>query len=160
HGLVARWQAYGDPIDDGAAAAASGIPETEHLETRNNDSPQQFKVPASGGYQSGHTYESDECCEIGSDVWADTWGVDGTGSGAPGSTVNQNAPNFYADQAGGATGIVWHGWPYTVGGAGRAAIWPGNTYGGDTSFAAGNGPNQPQFGDQVQDNLNIARRAV
>jgi hypothetical protein len=71
-----------------------------------------------------------------------------------------NATSVYADEAGGDSQIIYHGWPYTIGPAGSPALWPGNTYGGDTSFAAGNGPNQPQFADDATNNLNVARRDV
>jgi hypothetical protein len=161
HGLVARFQSYGDPIDEGQASANEGIAETEHLETVNNDETQQFKVAASGTYQdtSPH-FLSDECCEANGQAWADPFGINGTGNGAsPDATMN-NATSVYADEAGGDSQIIYHGWPYTIGPAGSPALWPGNTYGGDTSFAAGNGPNQPQFADDHGNNIDVARHAL
>jgi hypothetical protein len=160
NGMVARFQSYGDPIDEGQASANEGIAEGEHLEFGSNDETQQFKVVASGTYQSGNSVVSDECCEENGDAWADTFGVDGTGSGPAGSSILSNANSAYADIAGGDTQIIWHGWPYTTGAAGRSAVWPGNTYGGDTSFSAANGPNQPQFADDAQDNTDLARIAL
>jgi hypothetical protein len=161
HGLVARFQSYGDPIDEGEAAANEGIAETEHLETAGQDETQQFKVAASGTYQdtSPH-FLSNECCEADGQAWADPFGIDGTGSGTSPDATENNAQSVYADMAGGDSQIVYHGWPYTIGAAGSAALWPGNTYGGDASFAAGNGPNQPQFADDRNNNVNVARRGL
>jgi hypothetical protein len=161
HGLVARFQSYGDPIDEGEASANEGIAETEHLETAGNDETQQFKVAASGTYQdlSPH-FLSDECCEADGQAWADPFGIDGTGDGTSPDATENNAQSVYVDEAGGDSQIVYHGWPYTIGAAGSSALWPGNTYGGDTSFAAGNGPNQPQFSDDRGNNVNVARRNV
>ncbi len=161
HGLTFRAQSYGDPIDDGDAASNVGIPEGEHLEFNGDDETQQFKVIASGTYQSGQPhYVSDECCEANSQAWADPFGYDGTGSAASPGATQANGISDYLDMAGGVDAIVYHGWPYTVGSPGSPAIWPGNTYGGDTSFAAGNGPNQPQFADDRNNNINVARRDV
>jgi hypothetical protein len=161
HGLVARFQSYGDPIDEGEAAANEGIAETEHLEMGGVDETQQFKVAASGTYQdSTEHFLSDECCEANGEAWADPFGIDGTGNGTSPDATEPNAESVYADEAGGDSQIVYHGWPYTTGAAGSPALWPGNTYGGDTSFAAGNGPNQPQFADDRNNNVNVARQDV
>ena len=161
HGLVARFQSYGDPIDEGEASGNEGIAETEHLETAGNDETQQFKVAASGTYQDlGPHFLSDECCEADGQAWADPFGIDGTGNGPSPDATENNAQSVYVDEAGGDSQIVYHGWPYTIGAAGSSAVWPGNTYGGDTSFAAGNGPNQPQFSDDRANNVNVARRNV
>ena len=147
-GLVARFQSYGDPIDEGEASANVGIAEGEHLESDGDDEAQQFKVAASGTYQLRRPhFLSDECCEASGQAWADPFGIDGTGSGPSPDATENNAQSVYPDQAGGDSQIVYHGWPYTIGAAGSSALWPGNTYGGDTSYAAGNGPNQPQFAD-------------
>ena len=160
-GLVARFQSYGDPIDEGEASANDGIAETEHLETAGNDETQQFKVAASGTYQDATPhFLSDECCEANGMAWADPFGIDGTGNGASPDATENNAQSVYADEAGGDSAIVYHGWPYTIGAAGSPAVWPGNTYGGDTSFAAGNGPNQPQFADDRDNNRAISREGV
>ena len=160
HGLVTRFQSYGDPIDTGEAAANEGIAEGEHLAWTDEDETQKFKVVASGSYQNGNKVVSDECCEEISDVWADTFGVDGSGSGPEGSSILSNANSAYADIAGGATQIVWHGWPYQAFPAGAAAVWPGNTYGGDTTFSAAYGPNEPQYNVNQAENLNLARLAL
>jgi|GEM_PF-4120089 len=159
HGLAFRAQAYGDPIDDGEASANIGISEGEHFEFNGDDESQQFKVIASGGYQlNTKHFASDECCEASGQAWADPFGYDGTGSAASPTQTQPNGISDYLDQAGGVSQIVYHGWPYTIGAAGSPALWPGNTYGGDTSFAAGNGPNQPQFADDRNNNVNVARR--
>ena len=160
HGLVTRFQSYGDPIDTGEAAANEGIAEGEHLAWTNEDETQKFKVVASGSYQNGNKVVSDECCEEISDVWADTFGVDGSGTGPEGSSILSNANSAYADIAGGATQIVWHGWPYQTFPAGAAAVWPGNTYGGDNTFSAAYGPNEPQYNADRAENLNLARIAL
>ena len=160
-GLVARFQSYGDPIDEGEASANEGIAETEHLETAGDDETQQFKVAASGTYQDASPhFLSDECCEADGQVWADTFGADGTGSGSSPAVTEPNAESVYADEAGGDSQIIYHGWPYTTGPAGSPALWPGGSYGGDTSFAAANGPNQPQFSDDRDNNADVARHAV
>lgn len=160
-GLAARFQAYGDPIDPGEAAANIGIPETEHLETVGNDETQQFKAVASGTYQTATPhFLSDECCEANGQAWADPFGVNGTGNGTSPDATMANAQSVYADEAGGDSQIIYHGWPYTIGSAGSPALWPGNTYGGDTSFAAGNGPNQPQFADDRNNNEAVARHGL
>jgi len=159
NGLTARFQSYGDPIDEGQATANEGIAEGEHLEFGGSDETQQFKVAASGTYQDATPhFLSDECCEANAQAWADPFGINGTGNGASPDQTENNAQSVYADQAGGVSAIVYHGWPYTIGAAGSPAVWPGNTYGGDTSFAAGNGPNQPQFADDRNNNINVARR--
>ena len=161
HGLVARFQPYGDPIDAGEAAANIGLVETEHLEMAGVDETQQFKVVDSGTYQDASPrLLSDECCEAGGQVWADPFGIDGTGNGTSPDATEPNAESVYADEAGGDSQIVYHGWPYTIGAAGSPALWPGNTYGGDTSYAAANGPNQPQFADDRNNNINVARHDV
>ncbi|HEX5193166.1 MAG TPA: hypothetical protein VFW09_10210 [Solirubrobacteraceae bacterium] len=161
HGLVARFQSYGDPIDEGEASANEGIAETEHLETAGHDETQQFKVAASGTYQDRTPhFLSNECCEAPGMAWADPFGIDGTGNGASPDATEPNAESVYADEAGGDSQVIYHGWPYTIGAAGSSALWPGNTYGGDTSYAAGNGPNQPQFTDDRSNNVNVARRAL
>ncbi len=160
HGLVARFQAYGDPIDAGAAAAHSGIPEGEHLEFGGDDETQQFKVVASGSYQTGNNVVSDECCEEFGTTFGGTYGVDGTGSGPEGSSILSNANSAYADIAGGDTQIIWHGWPYNPYPAGAAAVWPGNSFAGDQLVSAANGPNNPTFADNRQDNLALARVAL
>ena len=160
HGLVTRFQSYGDPIDTGEAAANEGIAEGEHLAWTSQDETQKFKVVASGIYQNGNKVVSDECCEEISDVWADTFGVDGSGSGPEGSSILSNANSAYADIAGGATQIIWHGWPYQTFPAGAAAVWPGNTYGGDNTFSAAYGPNEPQYNADFAENLNLARIAL
>jgi hypothetical protein len=160
-GLVARFQSYGDPMDAGEAAAYTGIPEAEHLEFAGADETQQFKVVASGTDQAtGQHFVSDECCEAPGTVWADPFGVNGTGDGASPDATNPNAKSVYADQAGGASQIVYHGWPYTTGPAGTRALWPGNTYGGNDSYAGANGPNQPQFADDRGNNISVARRGL
>ena len=161
HGLVARFQSYGDPIDEGEASANEGIAETEHLEMAGVDETQEFKVAASGTYQdSSQHLLSDECCEANGEAWADPFGIDGTGNGTSPDATEPNAESVYADEAGGDAAIVYHGWPYTTGAAGSPALWPGNTYGGDTSYAAGNGPNQPQFADDRNNNISVARHDV
>ncbi len=161
HGLVARFQSYGDPIDEGEASANEGIAETEHLEMAGVDETQQFKVAASGTFQdSSPHFLSDECCEAPGVVWADPFGIDGTGSGPSPDATEPNAESVYADEAGGDSQIIYHGWPYTIGAAGTRALWPGNTYGGDDSYSAANGPNQPQFADDRNNNVNVARRAL
>jgi hypothetical protein len=163
-GLVARFQSYGDPIDEGEASANEGIAETEHLETAGDDETQQFKVAASGTYQdASRHFLSDECCEADGQVWADTFGIDGTGNGSSPAATEPNAESVYADEAGGDSQIIYHGWPYTTGPAGSSALWPGSSYGGDSgysSFAAANGPNQPQFSDDRDNNADVARHAV
>ncbi len=161
HGLVARFQSYGDPIDEGEASANEGIAEAEHLETAGQDETQQFKVAASGTYQdlSPH-FLSDECCEAPGQVWADSFGVDGTGSGPSADATENNAQSVYADEAGGDSQIIYHGWPYTIGVAGSRALWPGNSYGGNRSYSAANGPNQPQFADDRNNNIAIARHGL
>ncbi|MFD4974415.1 sugar-binding domain-containing protein [Streptomyces sp. NPDC058424] len=157
-GLVARFQSYGDPIDAGEAAAHTGIPESEHYEFADADETQQFKVSASGMYQASTPhFLSNECCEAQGQVWADPFGINGTGSGASPNVTEPNAKSVYADQAGGASQIIYHGWPYTTGVAGMRAVWPGNSYGGNDTYSAANGPNQPQFADDRNNNIAIAR---
>lgn len=160
-GLVARFQPYGDPIDAGEAAAHIGIPETEHYEFADADETQQFKVVASGTYQTSTPhFVSDECCETQGTVWADPFGIDGTGTGPSPAATDPNAASVYADQAGGASQIIYHGWPYTTGVAGARAVWPGNSYGGNDTYAAANGPNQPQFADDRDNNAAVARHGL
>ncbi len=157
-GLVARFQSYGDPIDAGESAAYTGIPEAEHYEFAGQDETQQFKVRASGMYQTATPhFLSNECCEAQGQVWADPFGMDGTGSGASPAVTEPNAESVYADQAGGDSQIIYHGWPYANGVAGSKALWPGYSYGGNDTYAAGNGPNQPQFADDRTNNIAVAR---
>lgn len=157
-GLVARFQSYGDPIDAGESAAYTGIPEGEHYEFADADETQQFKVRASGMYQAlTPHFLSNECCEAQGQVWADPFGINGTGSGASPNVTDPNATSVYADQAGGASQIIYHGWPYATGVAGMRAVWPGNSYGGNDTYAAANGPNQPQFADDRNNNIAVAR---
>ena len=157
-GLVTRFQSYGDPIDAGESAAHTGIPEAEHYEFASRDETQQFKVRASGMYQAATPhFLSDECCEDQGTVWADPFGMDGTGSGASPAVTEPNAESVYADQAGGDSQIIYHGWPYTAEAAGSRALWPGNSYGGNDTYGAANGPNQPQFADDRNNNIAVAR---
>ncbi len=158
-GMLARFQAYGAPIDEGDGAAHQGIAEGEGFEFNGSDPAQQFKVVSSGTYMTGNKVVSSECCAMSGQAFADTFGLDGTGTGAAGSSA-ANATEVYPGEAGGLTQIVWHGWPYTVGAAGSSALWPGGTFGGDTSFSAANGPNQPQFADDHNVFNNLARIAL
>lgn len=88
--MVARFESYGDQIDSAEAAANESLAETEHLETVNNDETQQFEVVASGTYQTQTPhFLPDECCEANGAASADTFGIDGTGTGdSPAATMN------------------------------------------------------------------------
>ena len=162
HGLVARFQAYstfnGQPaIDPGQAAAHQGIAEGEGLNF-TSDAPQMFKEVASGTYMTGNKVVSDECCAQNSAVWGDSYGLDGTGTGAAGAS-NPLATLADSNLVGGVTQMIWHGWPYTPSVAGTSAVWPGFTYGGDTSFSAAYGPNQPQSRLDLDQHRDRPRRA-
>ena len=141
----------------------TGIAETEHLEPPGQDEAQQFKVVASGTYQ-----DAQPALPLRRVLRGRRRRRGPTRSGSTDRAAGRQPGRDRANAAVGVrrrgrrrdSQIIYHGWPYTIGAAGSSALWPGNTYGGDTSYAAGNGPNQPQFADDRSNNINVARHEV
>lgn len=154
HHMSTRVQPYGIPVDISDAASHIDVPEGESLafgqSTGAYSNVQDYRVVATGAHLSGRPVVSDECCAFSGAVWGST-------AGAGSSASNLQA--VYRGLAGGVNQVVWHGFPYlTKGpqGAGSQEVWPGMTYGGNTSYSeawgAKGGPNWADY-RSVNDNL-------
>jgi len=147
NGLTLRAQAYGGPVDSAQANTAVGIPEGEGFEFSLNSTPDQsFKVVAAGANMSGANVVSTECCAMFTSVWA--------------TTAKDNlTTEVYIGMAGGNNAQVWHGFPYAAAPAnsGAQSVWPGWSYGGNTSFSEARGPRSPQWLHEKDLNDNLAR---
>lgn len=128
-----RVQPYGIPVDVSEAASHIDVPEGESLafgqSTGAYANVQDYRVVATGAHLSGRPVVSDECCAFSGSVWGSTAGA---GSGT------SNLQAVYRGFAGGVNQLVWHGFPYLARGpqgAGSQEVWPGMTYGGNTSYS-------------------------
>jgi hypothetical protein len=128
-----RIQPYGIPVDVSEAASHIDVPEGESLafgqSTGAYSNVQDYRVVATGAHLSGRPVVSDECCAFSGSVWGST-------AGAGSDTANLQA--VYRGFAGGVNQLVWHGFPYLAKGpqgAGSQEVWPGMTYGGNTSYS-------------------------
>ena len=116
------------------------MPEGESLVFGDNIEP--YRLVSVGAHLNGTPVVSSECCAAREAVWATTAG---------GWRESANLKSAYRGYAGGVTQLVWHGYPYLTRGEGTSeqAVWPGNSYGGNTSFAeawgAKGGPNWPDY---------------
>ncbi|MEO3927613.1 glycosyl hydrolase [Micromonosporaceae bacterium B7E4] len=139
-GMALRSQPYGGPVDTPQAGTHVDVPEGESLVFYDNIEP--YRLVSVGAHVNGTPVVSSECCAARADVWASTAG----GWREPG-----NLRSVYRGYAGGVTQLVWHGYPYLTKGEGTSdqAVWPGMSYGGNTSFAeawgAKGGPNWPDY---------------
>ncbi|MGH3635448.1 MAG: glycosyl hydrolase, partial [Mycobacterium sp.] len=159
HDLRLRAQAYGPPIDIPAANSRLDVPSGEGLAfgrggdtnksiTYGHNTIEDMKAVAVGAHMNGTPTVAAECCESRGAVWADTT--------ATGDTAN--LPKAYELMAGGATRIVWHGFPYLKRSSGAQSHWPGMSYGGNTSFSSGFGPHRdPNWADYRTINDQFAR---
>lgn len=135
-GMALRSQPYGGPIDTPEAATHVDVPEGESLVFYDNI--EAYRLVSVGAHLNGTPVVSSECCAARESVWASTAG----GWRDPG-----NLRSVYRGYAGGVTQVIWHGYPYLTKGEGtdQQAVWPGMSYGGNTSFAeawgAKGGPN-------------------
>ncbi|MDN3351136.1 glycosyl hydrolase [Actinomadura sp. DC4] len=154
HHLSTRVQPYGIPVDISDAASHIDVPEGESLAFGQSagaySNVQDYRVVATGAHLSGRPVVSDECCAFSGAVWGSTAGA---GSDA------SNLQAVYRGFAGGVNQLVWHGFPYlTKGpqGAGAQEVWPGMSYGGNTSYSeawgAKGGPNWADY-RSVNDSL-------
>ncbi len=139
-GMALRSQPYGGPIDTPEAAGQVDVPEGESLVFYDNI--EAYRLVSVGAHLNGTPVVSSECCAARESVWATTAG---------GWQVPANLRSVYRGYAGGVTQVVWHGYPYLSRGEGTSeqAVWPGMSYGGNTSFAEGwgakGGPNWPDY---------------
>ncbi len=139
-GLALRSQPYGGPIDTPQATTQVDVPEGESLVFGDNIEP--YRLVSVGAHLNGSPLVSSECCAARSAVWATTAG---------GWRETANLRSAYRGYAGGVTQLIWHGYPYLSRGEGtdQQAVWPGMSYGGNTSFAeawgAKGGPNWPDY---------------
>ena len=148
-GMRLRSQPYGSAVDTAEASTHVDVPEGESLVFGQN--VEDFKLVAVGAHLTGGTVVSNECCAATRNVWATTAG----GAEEPG-----NLQAVYRGYAGGATQIVWHGYPYLTRGEGTSeqTVWPGMSYGGNSSFAEGWGDKGgPGWQDYRPINDNLAR---
>ncbi|WP_345470442.1 glycosyl hydrolase [Actinoallomurus oryzae] len=154
HHMGTRIQPYGIPVDISDAASHIDVPEGESLafgqSTGAYSNVQDYRVVATGAHLSGQPVVSDECCAFSGAVWGSTAGA---GSDA------SNLQAVYRGFAGGVNQLVWHGFPYLTRGpqgAGAQEVWPGMTYGGNTSYSeawgAKGGPNWADY-RSINDNL-------
>lgn len=160
HDLHLRTQPYGPPIDIPEASAHLDVPAGEALAfgdrgTENtslafgHNRIEDYKTLAVGAHLNGTSTVAAECCESQNSVWADT---------AAGGGDTANLRKAYAALAGGATRIVWHGYPYLERASGPQSHWPGMSYGGNHSWSSAFGPNRgPNWSDYRQINDNLAR---
>ncbi|WP_157987914.1 glycosyl hydrolase [Jiangella endophytica] len=139
-GMSLRSQPYGGPIDTPEAATHVDVPEGESLVFYDNI--EAYRLVSVGAHLNGTPVVSSECCAARESVWASTAG---------GWRDPANLRSVYRGYAGGVTQVVWHGYPYLTKGEGTAdqAVWPGMSYGGNTSFAeawgAKGGPNWTDY---------------
>ncbi|WP_145812157.1 glycosyl hydrolase [Kribbella amoyensis] len=139
-GMALRTQPYGGPVDTPEAATHVDVPEGESLVFYDNIEP--YRLVSVGAHLNGTQVVSSECCAARESVWATTAG---------GWRNSANLDSVYRGYAGGVTQVIWHGYPYLSKGEGTAdqAIWPGMSYGGNTSFSeawgAKGGPNWPDY---------------
>lgn len=139
-GMALRSQPYGGPVDTAEAATHVDVPEGESLVFYDNIEP--YRLVSVGAHLNGTPVVSSECCAAQESVWASTAG---------GRQKSGNLDSVYRGYAGGVTQVVWHGYPYLSKGEGTAdqAVWPGMSYGGNTSFSeawgAKGGPNWPDY---------------
>lgn len=156
HGMHTRIQPYGVPVDSSEAAGHVDVPEGESLAFGQSDGAysnvEDYKVVATGAHLAGEPVVSDECCAFAGSVW---------GSTAGNATDASNLQAVYRGFAGGVNQIVWHGFPYLTrgpAGSGAQELWPGMTYGGNTSYSAAFGDKgDPSWSDYRQVNDNVAR---
>ncbi|MCG5213309.1 glycosyl hydrolase [Streptosporangium soli] len=139
-GMALRSQPYGGPVDTPQAATHVDVPEGESLVFYNNIEP--YRLVSVGAHLNGTPLVSSECCAARAGVWATTAG---------GWQNSANLRSVYRGYVGGVTQVVWHGYPYLTKGEGTSdqAVWPGMSYGGNTSFSeawgAKGGPNWPDY---------------
>ncbi|MGI5227568.1 glycosyl hydrolase [Actinoallomurus sp. CA-142502] len=156
HHMSTRIQPYGVPVDISDAASHIDVPEGESLafgqSTGAYSNVQDYRVVATGAHLSGEPVVSDECCAFSGAVWGSTAGA---GSDA------SNLQAVYRGFAGGVNQVVWHGFPYLTRGpqgAGAQEVWPGMTYGGNTSYSeAWGAKGGPNWADYRSINDNLAR---
>ncbi|MEU8122318.1 glycosyl hydrolase [Spirillospora sp. NPDC049024] len=156
HRISTRIQPYGIPVDVSEAASHVDVPEGESLAFGQSvgaySNVQDYRVVATGAHVSGRPVVSDECCAFSGSVWGSTAGA---GSDA------SNLQAVYRGFAGGVNQVVWHGFPYLSRGpqgAGPQSVWPGMTYGGNTSYSEAFGDKGgPNWADYRAVNDNLAR---
>ncbi|OLF14315.1 hypothetical protein BLA60_04050 [Actinophytocola xinjiangensis] len=148
-GMALRSQPYGGPVDTPEAATHVDVPEGESLVFYDNI--EAYRLVSVGAHLNGTPIVSSECCAARESVWATTAG----GWRPPG-----NLRSVYRGYAGGVTQVVWHGYPYLTKGEGTSdqAVWPGMSYGGNTSFGEGWGAKGgPNWADYRAINDHLAR---
>jgi hypothetical protein len=148
-GMALRSQPYGGPIGTPEAATHVDVPEGESLVFYDNI--EAYRLVSVGAHLNETPVVSSECCAARESVWATTAG----GWQPPG-----NLQSVYRGYAGGVTQVVWHGYPYLTKGEGTSdqAVWPGMSYGGNTSFAEGWGAKGgPNWADYRLINDHLAR---
>ena len=163
HGMQTRIQPYGHPVDTAGASSHIDVPEGESLAFGDDGSDgkslafgdsfvEDYKVVAVGAHMTDRPVVSSECCAHRGAVWATT---------AAGGGDAANLRAVYNGLAGGVTQIVWHGFPYLTRGpvgSGSQALWPGMSYGGNTSFAEAFGAKgSPSWSDYRKVNDHLAR---
>lgn len=156
HSMQTRIQPYGVPVDISAAAGHIDVPEGESLAfgqaSGDYSNVQDYKVVAAGAHLSGQPVVSDECCAFSGSVW---------GSTASDASDLSNLQAIYRGFAGGVNQVVWHGFPYLSrgpAGAGAQEVWPGMSYGGNTSYSeAWGAKGNPTWADYRSVNDNLAR---
>ncbi len=106
HGMTTRAQPYGEPIDTVYASSQTDVPEGESFGFSpffgTADPIERFKTAVVGAQLGDATVASTECCADFNRAWSTTMG--GTGAG-------NELWQVYQELAGGATQIVWHGFP-------------------------------------------------
>src|SRR4051794_16486128 len=150
-GLQLRLQPYGDPVDSPEASAHLDTAEGESFGFGNNI--ERYKTVVSGVHFSGQKVASTEAHASGGNVW---------NSVARGNGGASDLFAFYRAYAAGVTQVVYHGFPYlqTPADTGATSLWPGFSYGGNTSFSEAWGPRLPQWQDYRNVNDNLARLSL
>jgi hypothetical protein len=147
-GMTTRAQTYGEPVDSAYASSQVDVPEGESFGFGNDI--ERFKTSVAGAHLTGNPITSTELGANFGAVWNTTQaGLDANGQ------LNQ----VYKAYAGGATQVVWHGFPYlqTPEGTGAQSVWPGMTFGGNASFSEAWGPRMPQWADAKAMNDHLGR---
>lgn len=137
HNMLLRVQPYGTPIQTGVAAMEVDIPEGESI---NFGSPnplgaqQNYRVVAGGAHVAGKSRVSVECCGIFFGAYRSFAGGRDINQGGLTSGITQGNGNFDSINkayAGGATSLIWHGFPTLraerglTNSNGEGGTWPG-----------------------------------
>ncbi len=172
HNMLFRTQAYGNPIQTGAASMVVGIPEGENINFSPSNplgAEQNYRVVAGGAHVAGKNRISAECCGTFFGAYRTTAGGPDTSHAGPSvSGLNGNLDTIAKAYAGGVTQLVWHGFPYLKAPLGQVLVGQGGLWPGYNPWAIAGaidvsemfGPRMPQWSDYRGINDKLAREQL